>query len=171
MVPRQLKPRTWRNTRLNHSRSNPDVSHDELTSVVEHSERESHLALPLDALQWTIFDGVTIQHQNRQIKITRSTPTIDETHAPARPPQLSHQTLRGFGSTRISGRALAAKKSRFCSVKRAPRAVHTARGRARARDGDEHTHIAREPAPRSAEHARASTDVNRVRRITRDRSW
>ena len=105
-----MKSRRWRKSRLNHSRSNPDVSHDELTSVVEHSERESHLALPLDALQWTIFGGVTIQHQNRQIKITRSPPTIDETHAPTLPSQLSHQTLRGFGSTRISGRAIAREK-------------------------------------------------------------
>ena len=61
----------WSSTRLSHSSSTSDGSHDELTSVVEHSERESHLTPPLDALQWTIFGSMTIQRQNRWIKITR----------------------------------------------------------------------------------------------------
>jgi hypothetical protein len=68
-------------TRLKHNRSTPGGSHDELTSVVEHSERESHLTPPLDALQWTIFTPVTIQHQNRQIKITSHPRPIDDARA------------------------------------------------------------------------------------------
>jgi len=71
----------WRSTRLKHNRSTPGGSHDELTSVVEHSERESHLTPPLDALQWTIFTPVTIQHQNRQIKITSHPRPIDDARA------------------------------------------------------------------------------------------
>lgn len=92
----------WSSTRLNHSSSTSDASHDELTSVVEHSERESHLTPPLDALQWTIFGPVTIQHQNRQIKITSHPRPIDSARARAGAAQLSHQTLRGFGSRPIS---------------------------------------------------------------------
>jgi hypothetical protein len=72
--------------------------------VVAHSERESHLTPPLDALQWTIFGPVTIQHQNRQIKITSHPRPIDSTRAPAGAAQLSHQTLRGFGPRPISWR-------------------------------------------------------------------
>jgi hypothetical protein len=85
--------------------------------VVEHSERESHLTPPVDALQWTILRPVTIQHQNRQIKITRRLQAIDVTHEAGRVARVSHQTLRGFGSTLISGLTVAAIKSLFPSVK------------------------------------------------------
>jgi hypothetical protein len=81
--------------------------------VVEHSERESHLTPPLDALQWTIFSLVTIQHQNRQIKITSHPRPIDGARAPAGAAQLSHQTLTGFGSRPILRCGSAQTRQRF----------------------------------------------------------
>jgi hypothetical protein len=137
--------------------------------VVEHSERESHLTLPLDALQWTILCGVTIQHQNRQIKITHRPWAIDGGQTSQQPSQLSHQTLRGFGSTLISGRALlispraaGTRNPRFFSIEslaceaRSPSACA-----ARNMGTNTHTHHA-QGTRRSAEHARDTTDVNRV---------
>jgi hypothetical protein len=131
--------------------------------VVEHSERESHLTPPVDALQWTILRPVTIQHQNRQIKITRRVQTIDVTHEAGWAARVSHQTPRGFGSTLIFWLTAAAIKSLFPSVKslehddaftsrqRSARALETTR-----------THQLRN-ARRSSEHARAPTDVNHRR--------
>jgi len=87
--------------------------------VVEHSERESHLTPPLDALQWTIFSPVTIQHQNRQIKITSHPRPIDAARARADAGRLSHQTLRGFGSRPISWRGVVKKRARGSRVQRA----------------------------------------------------
>jgi hypothetical protein len=59
----------------------------------DNSERESHLTPASDTHQWTIFGLVTIQRQNRWIKITRVTAAIASRRACHRAPQLSHQTL------------------------------------------------------------------------------
>lgn len=85
--------------------------------MVEHSERESHLTPPLDALQWTIFSPVTIQHQNRQIKITSHPRPIDGARAPAGAAQLSHQTLTGFGSRPILRCASAQTRQRIARAR------------------------------------------------------
>lgn len=123
--------------------------------MVEHSERESHLTPQRDALQWTIFGPVTIQHQNRQIKITRLLERIVATEGWGGASQLSHQTLRGFGSTPLSRRARAATKLRFRSVKSLD---VERRSTWPTNVGDEHTHgqlsIARE--------ARDTAHVNQV---------
>ena len=123
--------------------------------MVEHSERESHLTPQRDALQWTIFGPVTIQHQNRQIKITWLLERIDVADASGGASQLSHQTPRGFGSLPLSRRAVAATKSRFRSVK----SLDVDRAfRVEANVGDEHAHI-----PLSiAREARDTADVNHV---------
>lgn len=157
--------------------------------MVEHSERESHLTPPLDALQWTIFGLVTIQHQNRQIKITSHPRPIDSARARAGAAQLSHQTLRGFGPRPISrcgavntrARRLVARRafsphSQRCSslpatrFLAARRAIHCTRCEAWSlrlpfatwtrEPGAEHTHSVLQNAVRSpVKHARRRSSI------------
>src|SRR4051794_18115059 len=103
MTARGVKASGW-NTSLQNTSSRNRLDRG-LTSLLEDSERESHLTLARDALQWTIFDPVTIQRQNRWIKITAARVVITIASDRTRRSQLSQQTPDGFGCRAIFSQA------------------------------------------------------------------